>query len=70
MTADDVVNSINVARGSNLFRSRLAHVISCSGADGVVTILLDTPYENLPLMLDVPTSSTPTRTPSISPGVI
>lgn len=54
MTADDVVNSINVARGSNLFRSRLAHVISCSGADGVVTILLDTPYENLPLMLDVP----------------
>ena len=31
MTADDVVNSINVARGSNLFRSRLAHVISCSG---------------------------------------
>lgn len=55
LTAEDIYSSLQAAAGSAYYSGRFRHVdvISLSG-DGGVTVELDTPYENLPLLLDVP----------------
>jgi peptide/nickel transport system substrate-binding protein len=55
LTASDVVASLQAARNSSFYSGRLSHIDSISAADqSTVQITLDTPYENLPLVLDVP----------------
>lgn len=55
LTAADVVASIQAARKSDFYAARLSHIwgVTAEGSDTVV-VLLDTPYENFCLMLDVP----------------
>ncbi len=55
LTAQDVVESLKAAWQSEYYRGRFLHVtdISLSG-DGGISIRLETPCENLPLLLDIP----------------
>lgn len=55
LTAADVVASIQAAQKSSFYAARLSHIwgVTAEGDDTVV-VLLDTPYENFCLMLDVP----------------
>lgn len=55
LTAEDVVKSLIAAQTSSYYAARLKHIsyISASG-DFTISILLDTPFENLPLVLDIP----------------
>ena len=55
LTARDVAASLQAARESNYYSGRFQHVTEITeAAGGGVTISLDTPYENLPLLLDIP----------------
>lgn len=55
LTVQDVVATLEKARESNVYSGRFFHVSSISlTEDGGVQFLLDTPYENLPLLLDIP----------------
>ncbi len=55
LTAQDVVASLNAAWQSDFYKGRFLHITEIvPTADGGVTIHLDTPYENLPLILDIP----------------
>ncbi|MBQ4641483.1 MAG: hypothetical protein IJB47_02580 [Oscillospiraceae bacterium] len=55
LTADDVVASLLAAKESTYYGGRFQHVTEIATApDGGVTIQLDTPYENLLILLDIP----------------
>ena len=55
LTADDVITSLNAARASNFYAGRFLHITEIlPTADGGITFNLDTPMENLPLLLDIP----------------
>ncbi len=55
MTSQDVVTSLRAAAGSEYYGSRFAKVADFYTSDSrTVIIALNTPYENLPLLLDVP----------------
>ena len=55
LTAEDVVASLNAARASNYYAGRFLHITEIlPTADNGITIHLDTPYETLPLLLDIP----------------
>ncbi len=55
LTAQDVVASLLEAKESAIYKGRLTHVTGITvTADGAVQISLDTPYEELPLLLDIP----------------
>lgn len=54
LTADDVKASLNRARSSERYRSRLSGIRSISAEDGTVTISLTTPNSALPALLDIP----------------
>ena len=55
LTVYDVEASLLAAKESNVYRGRFLHVTDISVTDdGGVRISLDTPYENLPLLLDIP----------------
>ncbi len=55
LTVQDVVATLQAARESNIYKGRFTHVSDISVTDdGGVSISLDTPYENLPLLLDIP----------------
>ncbi len=55
LTAEDVKASLRAAGKSNLYSSRLKHIDSIQTPDeNTVEIVLDTPYENFALMLNVP----------------
>ncbi len=54
VTADDVAASLNAARGSAWYGSRLQHVSTVSAFGKAVVVELDTPMENLPILLDIP----------------
>jgi len=55
LTAQDVTASLQAAKESDLYSGRFSHVseIALSG-DGGITVTLDTPFENLPILLDIP----------------
>ena len=55
LTAEDVAASLNAAWQSQFYKGRFQHVTGIfQTEDGGVTITLDTPYEDLPLLLDIP----------------
>jgi ABC-type transport system substrate-binding protein len=50
-----VITSLNAARASNFYAGRFLHITEIlPTADGGITFNLDTPMENLPLLLDIP----------------
>lgn len=55
VTTDDVLASLTAAKASSLYKGRFTHVreISITEDDGI-QFWLDTPYENFPLLMDVP----------------
>lgn len=55
LTADDVVASLEAARDSAVYGSRLHHVleIAAEGRDTVI-LTMDTAYEMVPMLLDIP----------------
>ncbi len=55
LTVEDVITSLNAARASNFYAGRFLHITEIlPSADGGITINLDTPMEDLPLLLDIP----------------
>ena len=55
LTAKDVVASLKAARKTGYYAGRLSHVKSIDITDdGGVKIKMDTPFGNLPLLLDIP----------------
>ena len=55
VTGEDVTASLLAAMASGYYVGRFAHVKSIANTrDGGVLIQLDTPYENLPILLDIP----------------
>ncbi len=55
LTAEDVCASINAALNSELYHARLENINYVTNeADGTVIVVLNQPYENFCLMLDVP----------------
>lgn len=54
VTAGDVVASLEAAKGSAYYGGRLQHVASITGYGDAVIVELDTPMENLPILLDIP----------------
>ena len=55
LTAADVLASLAAARESDYYRGRFLHMGDMTlTADGGIAITLNTPFENLPLLLDIP----------------
>lgn len=55
LTANDVAATLQAARQSKIYSGRFHHINSISlTEDGGVQIQLDTPMENLPILLDIP----------------
>jgi len=55
LTVSDVIASLTAARESAFYKGRFLHITEISvTADGGISISLDTPYENLFLLLDIP----------------
>lgn len=55
LTAQDVVDTLNAAKESTVYSGRFLHITEVKlSEDGGVTVLLDTPYENLPILMDIP----------------
>lgn len=54
LTAEDVVNSLNTARSSELYAQRLGDLSKVEGEGDTVTITLRRPRGNLPALLDIP----------------
>ena len=55
LTVNDVFASLQAAQQSKIYSGRLMHVKEILlGTDNSVTLVMDTPYENLPILLDIP----------------
>ena len=54
VTLADVEASLTYAMESDMYKGRFYHVDTMFAADGAITFRLDTPYEDFPLLLDVP----------------
>lgn len=55
LSANDVVATLEAARTSSYYSGRFQHIRTVTaGADGSVTVTVDTPMENLPILLDIP----------------
>ncbi len=55
VTAEDVVASLEAARAGNVYGGRFTYISTITAMeDGSVVIQLTTPYENLPILLDIP----------------
>lgn len=54
VTANDVVTSLNAAMGSPWYGGRLQHAQSINAYGDAVVIELNTPMDNLPILLDIP----------------
>ncbi len=55
LTANDVVASLSAARESNFYKGRFLHITEIAAlSNNTIAISLDTPFENLPLLLDIP----------------
>ena len=55
LTAQDVAATLQAAKDSDIYSGRFSHVTGITPSeDGGVTVTLDTAYENLPLLLDIP----------------
>jgi peptide/nickel transport system substrate-binding protein len=54
LVAEDVVYSFAAAKAGSYYSGRFQHIVSVTESEGAVVIQLDTPMENLPLLLDIP----------------
>lgn len=54
LTAADVVASLSAAKASAYYSGRFQHITGIAAEGDAVIIKLDTPCENLPLLLDIP----------------
>ena len=54
LTVQDVVATLLAAKESTVYSGRFKHVTEIVAAGGSVVITLDTAYENLPILLDIP----------------
>lgn len=54
MTLADVEASLRFAMNSDHYRGRFHHVETMFAADGAITFRLNTPYEDFPILLDLP----------------
>ena len=55
VTAADVVATLEAARSSEYYSGRFQHIKSVlANEDGSVTVTVDTPMEDLPILLDIP----------------
>ena len=55
LTTDDVLASLTAAMECNFYKGRFQHVKEIAkSTDNGITFLLDTPMENLPMLLDIP----------------
>lgn len=55
LTIDDVIATYEAAKQSSYYKGRFTHILSIEpSGDGGITFSLNTPYENLPLILDIP----------------
>lgn len=55
LTASDVLASLQAAKSSDYYAGRFLHITNMSlSEDGGITVKLDTPMENLPMLLDIP----------------
>lgn len=54
LTAQDVVASLNAAKAGTYYKGRFQHIKSIQAEGESVVIKLDTAFENLPLLLDIP----------------
>ena len=54
VTAADVAASYEAARQSAYYGGRLQHILTVTAVGAAVVMELDTPFQNLPLLLDIP----------------
>ncbi len=55
LTAQDVAATLQAAKESPVYSGRFTHIASIEQSpDGGVTVQLSTPFENLPILLDIP----------------
>jgi len=55
VTVVDVVASLQAARENAYYKGRFQHIVDITvSQDGGVTVTTDTPYEDLPILLDIP----------------
>ena len=54
VTPEDVRASLEASKGSPWYANRLQHVTSITTLADSVVLQLDTPFENLPILLDIP----------------
>lgn len=55
VTVDDVIATYTAAKSSSYYSGRFTHIVDISPSDdGGITFSLSTPYETLPLLLDIP----------------
>lgn len=55
VTVDDVLATYAAAKASSYYGGRFTHIMEISASEnGGITFYLSTPYENLPLLLDIP----------------
>lgn len=54
LSVQDVAASLNAAKESDYYAGRFLHITSISASVNSVVIQLDTPFENLPILLDIP----------------
>ena len=55
VTIGDVIASYDAAKQSDYYKGRFTHIVEYKlREDGGLTFYLDTPYQNLPLLLDIP----------------
>jgi len=54
LTGQDVAASLDAARGSLMYKGRFLHITEITAMGNTVSVHLDTPMENLPLLLDIP----------------
>ncbi len=69
LRAEDVAASLRAAKDSEFYAGRLAHVSGVQAVDdATVEVTLDTPLENLPLVLDVPIVKSDTTQQDVPTG--
>lgn len=54
LTGQDVAASLQAARAGQVYKGRFLHIADIVASGNTVTITLDTPMEDLPLLLDIP----------------
>lgn len=55
LTVEDVLTTYEAARNNGYYKGRFTHLTSITAsAQGGITFSMSTPYENLPLLLDIP----------------